>query len=79
MRGGDDYPTNICSVNLVIGCSNARAGVRIVGKKRPLEQPNIDPPITNYHWCRHCRCAPISDPQYWLGSVVQVLKISEGS
>ncbi len=28
-----NYPTNIVSANLVMGCPNARAGVGIVGKK----------------------------------------------
>ena len=33
------YPTNIASVHLVMGSSDARAGVKIVKKKEPLEQP----------------------------------------
>ena len=33
------YPTNISSVHLVVDCHNARAGVKIVRKKKnPLEQ-----------------------------------------
>ncbi len=31
LQGCFTYPTNIASVNLVMGCSIARAGVRIVG------------------------------------------------
>ncbi len=38
-RGGGDYPTNIASVNLVMGCPNDKAGVEIVRQKKILEQP----------------------------------------
>ncbi len=38
-----DFPTNIASVNLVMGCPNARAGAQIV-KKLPLEKPKISTP-----------------------------------
>ena len=45
-------PTNIASVDLVLGCPNARAGVKIVRKKNNpysnLKQPNFDP-TSNYH------------------------------
>ncbi len=34
-----EFPTNIASVHLVTGCPNARAGVKMVGKKKKaLEQ-----------------------------------------
>ncbi len=47
-REGFRNPTNIASVNLVRGCPNARAGVRIVGKKT-LRATQILTSITNYH------------------------------
>ncbi len=33
-------PTNIASVDLVMGCPNTKAGVKIVGEKEPLQPPN---------------------------------------
>ncbi len=41
----------LATVNLVMGCPNARAGVGIeqpLEPLEPLEQPTFDP-ITNYH------------------------------
>ncbi len=35
-----NLPTNIASAHSVMGCPNARAGVKLVKKKEPLEQPN---------------------------------------
>ena len=42
----DQHPTNVVgSMNLGMGCPNARAGVETVwGKKRLLEQPKFRPP-----------------------------------
>ena len=38
----DSDPTSIANVHLATGCSNTRAGVKIV-KKDLLKQPNSDP------------------------------------
>ena len=50
----EENPTNIASVHLVMGCPNARAGVKIVDKKihwsHPMQKKKNDP-ITNYHCC----------------------------
>ncbi len=48
-----DYPTNIASVDLVIGCPKSRAGVTIMKNKNcpwcNWSNPNFDL-ITNYHY-----------------------------
>ncbi len=52
-----NYPTNVAGVQIVMvvmGCSNSRAGIRMV-KKKALEQPKSNPnfdSITNYHYWR---------------------------
>ena len=44
-----NHPTNIASVHLlVVGCSNATAGVK-VAKKKTLDQPRATQPLVNYH------------------------------
>ncbi len=43
-------PTNIASVHLVMGCPNAREGVKMVKRREPVEQPNatqVSTPVTN--------------------------------
>ncbi len=46
-RGICNYPTNIASVHLMMGCPNSRAGVRMV-EKIPLEPPE-QPKFRSHH------------------------------
>ncbi len=55
----DSLPTNVAGEQLVMGCPNARAAVKIVREKEPLEQPRATQMLT---W------AALVVHQHWLGA-----------